>query len=91
MCLGIPGRLMEVVQISPVRMGRVSFEGVSRNVCLEYVPEAVPGDYLLVHVGFALTRIDEAEAQRVFELLAELPLLDERREGSGHDERGEAT
>jgi hydrogenase expression/formation protein HypC len=78
MCLGIPGRVVEISETEPIRMGRVSFEGVTRRVCLEYVPEAVPGDYVLVHVGFALTRIDEAEAERVFELLRELPLLDER-------------
>jgi hydrogenase expression/formation protein HypC len=70
--------LVDVSETEPIRMGRVSFDGVTRRVCLEYVPEAVPGDYVLVHVGFALTRIDEAEAERVFELLRQLPLLDER-------------
>ena len=53
-------------------MGKVSFGGVVRTVCLECLPEAVPGDYVLVHVGFALSRIDEDEARRVFDLLAEL-------------------
>jgi hydrogenase expression/formation protein HypC len=80
MCLAIPGRLEEITDVEPVRMGRVSFEGIRRSVCLEYVPEAQPGDYVLVHVGFALSRIDEEEAARVFELLRELPVLDERRE-----------
>lgn len=78
MCLGVPGRIVDVDTSEVVRLGRVSFDGVVRRVCLEYVPEAVPGDYVLVHVGFALQRIDEEEAKRVFELLEELPLLDER-------------
>ncbi len=72
MCLAIPGRLTEAFEDGGVRMGKVSFEGVVRRVCLECVPEAVPGDYVLVHVGFALSRIDEEEARRVFELLKEL-------------------
>jgi hydrogenase expression/formation protein HypC len=57
-------------------MGKVSFAGVARRVCLEYVPEAQPGDYVLVHVGFALSRIDAAEAERVFALLRELDALE---------------
>jgi hydrogenase expression/formation protein HypC len=75
MCLAIPGRLTEVHAEGDVRMGKVSFEGVVRRVCLECVPDAVPGDYVLVHVGFALSRIDEEEAHRVFELLKELESL----------------
>ena len=69
MCLAIPGRLLEVFVDNDVRMGKVSFGGVTRRVCLECLEEAVPGDYVLVHVGFALSRIDEEEAQRVFEML----------------------
>ncbi|HVU02466.1 MAG TPA: HypC/HybG/HupF family hydrogenase formation chaperone [Polyangiaceae bacterium] len=72
MCLAVPGRLVEVSMDGDVRMGKVSFGGVSRGVCLECVPAAVPGDYVLVHVGFALSVIDEAEANRVFAMLAEL-------------------
>jgi hydrogenase expression/formation protein HypC len=71
MCLAVPGRLKELFTLDGVRMGKVDFEGVVRNVCLECLSEAVPGDYVLVHVGFALSRIDEAEAARVFELLRE--------------------
>ena len=77
MCLGIPGRLVEVLPQEDVRMGRVEFGGVVKQVCLEHVPEAAPGDYVLVHVGFALSRIDEAEAFRVFEFLRSMNLLDE--------------
>ncbi|HVW28736.1 MAG TPA: HypC/HybG/HupF family hydrogenase formation chaperone [Polyangiaceae bacterium] len=69
MCLAVPGRLKELFFEDGVRMGKVEFDGVLRNVCLECLSEATPGDYVLVHVGFALSRIDEAEAARVFELL----------------------
>jgi hydrogenase expression/formation protein HypC len=72
MCLAVPGRLTDVFEEAGMRMGRVNFEGVTRKVCLECVPDAVPGEYVLVHVGFALSRIDEVEAKRVFELLKEL-------------------
>jgi hydrogenase expression/formation protein HypC len=72
MCLAVPGRLTELYVDGDVRMGKVSFGGVSRSVCLECLPEALPGDYVLVHVGFALSRIDEAEASRIFDLLKEM-------------------
>jgi hydrogenase expression/formation protein HypC len=55
-----------------VRMGKVEFGGVARNVCLEHVPDVAIGEYVLVHVGFALAKLDEAEAKRVFAMLAEL-------------------
>lgn len=77
MCLGIPGRVVETYREHDVRMGRVEFGGVSKRVCLEHVPEAQVDDYVLVHVGFALSRIDEAEARRVFEFLAGMEQLDE--------------
>jgi hydrogenase expression/formation protein HypC len=70
MCLGIPGRVEEVRDdASGVRMGTVSFGGIRKDVCLACVPGIAPGDYVIVHVGFAISRIDEAEARRVFELL----------------------
>jgi hydrogenase expression/formation protein HypC len=77
MCLGIPGRVLETYREHDVLMGKVAFGGVCKRVCLEHVAEAVVGDYVLVHVGFALTRLDEEEARRVFELLAEMNQLDE--------------
>jgi hydrogenase expression/formation protein HypC len=76
-CLGIPGRIIETFSDGDVAMARVDFGGLSKQVCIAHVPEAKPGDYVLVHVGFALTLIDEAEAHRTFELLEELKLLGE--------------
>jgi hydrogenase expression/formation protein HypC len=77
MCLGIPGQIVETYQEHDVLMGKVAFSGVFRRVCLEHVPEAKPGEFVLVHVGFALSRIDEQEAQRVFEFLDQMNQLDE--------------
>ncbi len=61
-------------------MAKVQFGGITRGVCVEYVPEAAVGDYVLVHVGFALARIDEEEAKRIFEMLAEIGALQELNE-----------
>jgi hydrogenase expression/formation protein HypC len=77
MCLGIPGRVVETYREDDVLMGKVDFGGVSKRVCLEHVPDATCDDYVLVHVGFALSRIDEAEAQRVFTFLERMNQLDE--------------
>jgi hydrogenase expression/formation protein HypC len=77
MCLGIPGRVLETFTEDDVHMGKVAFGGVSKRVCLEHVPDVKVGEYVLVHVGFALARIDEAEAQRVFEFLESMRQLDE--------------
>jgi hydrogenase expression/formation protein HypC len=85
MCLGIPGLVISRQQEDDLLMGRVDFGGVSRKVCLEHVPDAQPGDYVLVHVGFALSRIDAAEAHKIFELLRELDQLTEL-EGEGEPE-----
>ena len=85
MCLGIPGRLIETYQEHDLRMGKVDFGGVCKRVCLEHVPEARPGLYVIVHVGFALSVIDEDEAKQVFAFLAGMNELDELRNG-GPDE-----
>jgi len=77
MCLAVPGRVVARMEEDGLAMGKVDFGGTKKTVCLEHVPEAQPGDYVLVHVGFALARIDEAEAQRVFDLLRELDQLGE--------------
>ena len=77
MCLGVPGRVVEVIRGLDVLMGKVDFGGIAKRVCLEHVADVQPGDYVLVHVGFALSRIDAAEAARVFEFLAEMNQLDE--------------
>lgn len=72
MCLGVPGRIESIDRSQPLLMGRVSFGGVEREVCLEHVSDACVGEYVIVHVGFALSKLDEAAAMRVFELLDEL-------------------
>jgi hydrogenase expression/formation protein HypC len=77
MCLGIPGKVLDVRHEDGVRMATVQFGGITKQACLEHVPEAQPGDYVVVHVGFALSRIDEAEARRIFDLLAEMKALEE--------------
>jgi hydrogenase expression/formation protein HypC len=75
MCLGIPGRVEEVFTDGDVRCAKVAFGGITKRVCIEHVPDVVPGEFVLVHVGFALARIDEDEAERVFDLLRELDQL----------------
>jgi hydrogenase expression/formation protein HypC len=77
MCLGIPGKVVETYRENDVLMGKVDFNGVFKRVCLEHVPQARPGDYVLVHVGFALSLLDEQEAGRVFAFLDEMNQLDE--------------
>ena len=69
MCLGIPGKLLEVYQRDDLPMGKVEFGGIVKETCLVYTPEAAVGDYLLVHVGFALGQLDEDEAQEIFSYL----------------------
>jgi len=81
MCLSIPGRVVETYRDNELAMGKVDFGGVVKSVCLEHVPEAGTGDWVLVHVGFALTLIDEAEAKKIFELLAEMGGIDELADG----------
>lgn len=77
MCLGIPGKVVETFREHDVLMGKVDFDGVVKRVCLEHVPEVAIGEYVVVHVGFALNRIDEAEAKRVFGFLEQMKQLDE--------------
>lgn len=76
MCLAIPGELASIDAHEPLRMGTVRFGGVTREVCLACTPEAEVGDYVLVHVGFAISVIDEAEALRVFEYLDQIDALE---------------
>lgn len=84
MCLAVPGKIVTIVEESNLglRRGKVDFGGIRKEVCLDYTPEAGLGDYVLVHVGFALTVVDEEEAQRVFEALKELDQLDELKESA---------
>jgi hydrogenase expression/formation protein HypC len=76
MCLAVPGRVLEVREAGDLRAARVDFGGVVREASLAFVPEAREGDYVLVHVGFAISRIDEAAARETFETLAELGSLE---------------
>ncbi len=70
MCLGIPGKVIEIRDDGPLRMGRVDFGGVRKEACLAYTPEVGLGDYVVVHVGFSISKVDEEEALRTIELLA---------------------
>jgi hydrogenase expression/formation protein HypC len=72
MCLAVPGRILEATSAGISRIAKVEFGGITRQVYLDFVPEAQPGDYVLVHVGFAISRLDAAEAARTFELLRQL-------------------
>ena len=76
MCLGIPGQIVDVDEGGLMRMGKVDFGGVTREVCLAYVPEAQVGDYVIVHVGFAISQVDEAEAHETLRLMAEVGILE---------------
>lgn len=77
MCLGIPGRVLEIYEQAGARMGRVDFGGIVKETCLAYLPEIEVGDYCIVHVGFAITRLDEASAQETLALMRDTGLLDE--------------
>lgn len=77
MCLGVPGRLTSRFEVQGQPMGHVDFGGVTRTVCLAYVPEIAIGQYALVHVGFAISIVDEQEAAESLALFREMGLLDE--------------
>ena len=78
MCLAIPGKVLSISGDGPLtRMGRIDFSGVVKPASLAYVPEVDVGDYVIVHVGFALSKVDEEEAQKVFEYLKQMGELDE--------------
>lgn len=77
MCLAIPGKVEEISASGDIRMGRVNFGGVVKNVCLDYVPEVVVGDYTIVHVGFAISKIDEQSALETLELFRKMGTLEE--------------
>ncbi|HWC99085.1 MAG TPA: HypC/HybG/HupF family hydrogenase formation chaperone [Candidatus Sulfopaludibacter sp.] len=76
MCLAIPGRVIEAAQAGVNRIAKVQFGGVTRQIYLDFVPDAHPGDYILAHVGFAISVIDQAEAERTFALLEEIGSFD---------------
>jgi len=84
MCLAVPGRIIETEERNGNRTARVQFGGILREAYLDFVPEAAVGDYVMVHVGFAISKVDAEEAQRTYRLLEELGLL-ESELGSGSE------
>lgn len=77
MCLGVPGKIVEIYEANGMRMGKVDFGGAMRETCLEYVPEAQVGEYVVVHVGFAISALSEEEAQETLALLREIMDIEE--------------
>ena len=77
MCLAIPGKILEEFEARGMRMGKVQFGGIVREASLDYLPEVQVGDYVLVHVGFAISKVDEEEAARTYQALRELDQLSE--------------
>ncbi len=77
MCLGIPGKVIAINDVGGILMGQVDFEGIVKEVCLAYLPEIQVGDYAIVHVGFAITQLDEASARESLALFHELGMLEE--------------
>lgn len=76
MCLGVPGKVVEIWEERGTRMATVDFGGVTKSVCLAYLPDIVVGDYTIIHVGFAITKLDEASALETLRLFDELGVLD---------------
>jgi hydrogenase expression/formation protein HypC len=77
MCLGVPGKIVEIYEVEGLKMGKVDFSGVVREACLEYVPDAEVGEYVVIHVGFAISKVSEEEAQTTLELLREISTFEE--------------
>ncbi len=88
MCLAVPGKIESVTGEDFERVARVNFSGVKKDISLAYVPEANVGDYVLVHVGFAISKIDEAEAKQVFEYLVQMGELGELAELKAEEPKG---
>ena len=76
MCLGIPGKVVETYEQDGTKMGRVDFDGIVKEVCLSFVPETELDDYVIVHVGFAITRVDEESAHETLDLMKEMGVLE---------------
>jgi hydrogenase expression/formation protein HypC len=77
MCLGVPGKIIDMYESGGLQMGKVDFGGVTKEVCLAYVPEAKVGDYTVIHVGFALNLLNEEEAMETLDLLRQIGAMDE--------------
>ncbi len=80
MCLAIPGKILEIRQDSNPLMGKVSFGGIQKEICLEWIPDAKVGEYVIVHVGFALSKLDEEEALETLRLIEEMENLGEEQQ-----------
>lgn len=83
MCLAVPGKIVETYEANGLKMGKVDFGGVTREACLAYVPEAEVGDYTIIHVGFALSRLSEQEAMDTLETLRQMADLEDQGEEEG--------
>jgi hydrogenase expression/formation protein HypC len=77
MCLAIPGKSLDCTEQGGLRVGRIQFGGIVRQASLDFVPEAQVGDYVMVHVGFAISRVDAEEADRTYQLLAEMGAVED--------------
>jgi len=77
MCLGVPGKIIEIYEANGLKMGKIDFGGVSREACLAYIPDVEVGEYCIIHVGFAISKLSEAEAMETLQLLQEISNLDE--------------
>ena len=75
MCLGIPGKVIEIYQTGDMKIGKVDFGGVVKEACLEFIPDIEVGEYTIIHVGFGISKLDEEEAQRTLEMLREMEML----------------
>jgi hydrogenase expression/formation protein HypC len=88
MCLAVPGRVMSITRVDDVVMAHVDFGGVTKQVCMAYVPDAVVGEYVIVHVGFAIQRLDERSARETLAEFSRLGLLDEELSPLGDGSHG---
>lgn len=77
MCLAVPGKVLEVYEAHGTKMGKVDFDGITKEICLAYLPDIVPGDYTIVHVGFAISKIDEKSALETLQLFRDMGILEE--------------
>ena len=85
MCLAIPGRVAQIDLHDGIRTGRIQFGGITRQACLDFVPEAKEGDYVMVHVGFAISVVDKQEAERTYALLESMGVLEDELAPGKHD------
>jgi hydrogenase expression/formation protein HypC len=83
MCLGIPGKIIEIDNSSGMRMAKIDFDGVVRQACIEAIPEAKVGDYTIIHAGFALNVLSESEAKETLEMLNEIANIEEELNANG--------